>query len=390
MKKFFFTCCALLLCMCAIGQPFQSAVNSAQVNTIAFNAPIHQLRIYGNSIFVSSDHGISGYSLTDNEGWQNFYDGDVAVYDFVKSGNLFLTTNVRRLRLHQNPLHSQRLYKCKMPDTYDMFVELLSSDDFGATWHPTGKFSGEVSLAFNLQNEANAVAYGLNMFVDCICPFVSFTTDNMSTWEETDFLVDDDGMVEDDDRMYPEVNSMAFSPTAEGEMVAGMGYGMAFSEDGGHSWRFSSVGFPGFQFSNAVFDDLHPDIVYACGSPFPGKYEEWKQQAMVFRSDNGGRSWNAIYYIPREFAKEIGAIGGMTCHQGRLYLWVGSSIMVLTEPQSMIPVNNGTNAIGNGMTLSGAKETGANATFDLQGRKVRGTKMQKGIYIRKGRKMLNP
>lgn len=72
--------------------------------------------------------------------------------------------------------------------------------------------------------------------------------------------------------------------------AAGIGDGVAISEDGGHTWRRS--GPEGMYATDLVFDRANPDRLWLCAVPqsfWAGTY-----QGGFFRSEDGGRTWDLI------------------------------------------------------------------------------------------------
>lgn len=75
--------------------------------------------------------------------------------------------------------------------------------------------------------------------------------------------------------------TIGFDPTdAKRIAVAGWGFGVAVSEDGGVNWTFRNNGLPSTDIWSAAFDPSHPGRIWA------SVHEE-----AIYRSDDAGRTW---------------------------------------------------------------------------------------------------
>ena len=346
----------------------------AQVETIRFSQPIHQLRVYDDTVFVSSDDAVSCYGINSSEGeepqgWKPYLDTDAAVYDFVKYENRLLTAGTPDVHFYQNPLQPERVCKVE-PATDGGYWAILTFNFwqwYHALWLPYN-----LTLVYNPQTPAELLGFGIDSRANCICPVLRHFSNGVDTWTNVDFELDED-------RAEAYFTDMAYSPSTTGVVVAAMSTGLAVSEDGGVYWRYTSQAFPDTYFTNIVFDDRQPDIVYACGMSLTEKTDQ-----ILLRSTDGGRTWEAIYTLEKPLEGSSG-IQGLRSYKGRLYFWQDDTVYVLSSPQDMTPITSDLVQPLRRGDIEGGKEE----LYDLQGQAV--TTPQKGhIYIRHGRKMLIP
>ena len=348
---------------------------------------IHQLRIYDDVLYVSSDRGVCYLPLDGSHGWKILREVPEGVNDFAICGNQYYVCSSQEgewgCHLIQHPLHPERLFKTQLSSDTEMGFDLLMSPDFGTTWLPVGCLPGPVSLTFNASDEQELLAYGMNVWVDCICPFIFYTDNGGAAWTDTEFQMNED-------REQPAaVSQLEFSPWERQTCVAALTTGMAYSRDNGKHLDYTTTS--PFHFNHIAFDSQHEGCMYVCGSNLDAPDVNTHKGAYVFRSTNGGRSWESLFQIPSGMARSIISRGGMMYHNGRLYLWTyGSDICVLDNPHSIPGVTNAIHLNEDGHragTPSGQEKDLESGAFDLQGRRIV-TPHGRQVYVRTKQKVL--
>ncbi len=352
---------------------------SAQVSTMEFDVPIHQMRIYDDVLYVSSDHAISRYQLSENGGFTPYLDADVVVYDFVMYDGRLLEAGTPEEHFVQHPARPWQLFQSAPLPQQVMGYQLRKSANFGGIWWSTGQelqVPGRPQFAFNPRNDDEMLVYGMNEYVDCICPFLLHSTDGLATFESVDMAFD---------REMTAIYQIAFSPTEDNVLVAATTNGMARSEDGGATWTFTT---PELQppFTQLCFDDMHPNVVFATqvGELPTCICDEVEQVYIVHCSADGGKTWRAIaaFGTPLTYDqspkpwRHTGCLQGLTCHYGNLYGWADEYIFMVQSPLNLSPIINDIKPV-----VSGSDST----VYSLQGYKAAQPQTH-GIYIRNNKK----
>lgn len=345
--------------------------SQAQVATLQHANSIHQMRIYNDTIFASSDAGISYYALSEPKGWQRCLDRDGVVCDFVKWGDNIVWADNWLTHFYQNPQRPGDFYKVERAASPDTGFWAYLCYNF-KHWTKVLWMPYNLSLAYNPQNAQELLGFGLDDRVNCICPVMRHFSQGVGPWSEVNFMFDED-------RDATIFTDMAYSPAGNGVVVASLTNGMALSTDGGQNWKYTSPKISGINFAHVAFDSDQPDVVYTCGRSYsPGDGSPEKGE-MVMRSTDGGRSWEVIYIMDNETFVH-GWDFGMVCYKGRLYCWKNDTIYIFTSPDSMTALTNSIEKVA-------AEPAMEERMFDLQGRAVT-IPQRGGIYVRNGQKVV--
>lgn len=345
----------ILTCIAVVGGLAAQAQTS--VETVDFGLPVHAIRIYDDTIFAATDASIHYCDLKGNMG--PLYEINVVSYDLVKSGNRFYDTGDEAARLSQHPLRPDCIY-CSLPHRDGTMGYTLSrSADFGGTWWTTGlcdlQLPGRPHLAFSPLDADEVIIYGMNEYVDCVCPWMLRSHDGLETLHSVDFEMSED-------RIGAGIVDMAFSPTVDGLLLMAATSGLARSTDGGDAWTYvdHSEGF----FCGICFDDEAPHVAYAAEMlPMPtGRDDYHTCRYRICRSDDDGLTWSAIATVSQELdGSPTTGLCDLQCHGGTLFWRIDSRVSFVCQAQGRLPVTNGIS----GMTPEGAMSS---VSYDLLGR----------------------
>lgn len=347
----------ILACIAALAS--LSAQAQTGVETVDFGLPVHAIRIYGDTIFAATDASIHYCDLKGNKG--PVYALDVVSYDLVKSGDRFYETGDETERLSQHPLCPDCIYLSRSHRDGTMGYTLSRSADFGRTWWTTGlhelQLPGRPQLAFNPLDADEIIVYGMNEYVDCVCPWMLRSHDGLETLQNVDFQMSED-------RMDPTVVDVAFSPAMSGLLLMATTSGLARSTDGGDAWTYvdPSAGF----FCGICFDDEAPHVAYAAEMlPMPTGSEGYHTlHYNICRSDDDGLTWTVIATASQELsARPTTGLCNLQCHGGVLFWRIGSRVSFVRQARSCTPVTNGVERVA----VDGAA---AAAAYDLLGRRT--------------------
>ena len=329
MKQTIITCLAALAGLAAQAQ--------TDVQTVDFGLPVHAIRIYGDTIFAATVASIHYSDLEGNTGPLYFL--DVVSYDLVKSGDRFYDTGDEAVRLSQHPLRPDCIYRSRPHCDGTMGYTLSRSADFGRTWWTTGLYElqlpGRPHLAFNPLNADEIIIYGMNEYVDCICPWMLRSHDGLETLQNVDFMMSEE-------RTSTDIVDIAFSPATDGLLLMATTSGLARSTDGGNVRTYVDH-FEGL-FCGVCFDDEAPHVAYAAELlPMPtGSDDYYTQYYNICRSDDDGLTWTIIATASQVLdGKATTALCDLQCHGGILFWRIDSRVSFVRQAQSRQAVTNG-------------------------------------------------
>ena len=358
------------------------------VETLDFGVRINSMRVYDDTIFVATDQDVHYYNLNGTDGCKPYSCRTVVIYDLLKCGTQWLESYTKDKRFCQHPSHPERVYCSEPTDWQTMGYTLSKSADFGGTWWTTGRndrlFPGRPSMAFNPLNDDEVLVYGVDEYVDCICPWMLSSTDRLETLKNVDFQTDED-------RPMMQFMQLAFSPATDGEVLAATTCGLARSADHGRSWQFlkGDISRPGYVspadelFVCVCFDAAKPAMVYALTDGRRKSNMDFTPY-YIYRSADGGQSWQVIADInlPDSDQPTIG-VCDLQCYKGMLLCRTDRQVYLIREPQRMVPLNNSPqnpSAIGR----EPQAENATPQTYDLLGRQGQ----HGAVIVADGRKYL--
>jgi photosystem II stability/assembly factor-like uncharacterized protein len=181
---------------------------------------------------------------------------------------------------------------------------LFRSEDGGDTWHeiralrehPTHATWGEGAGGKCLHTVLVDPFDGRRLYTACSTGGVYRSDDGGASWRPSNRNIRAEHVPED--LLYPEagqcVHKIAFSPTRPGRLWARSHSGVYRSDDGGDTWEAidatlpSDFGFP------LVTHPRDPERAFVI--PLASDGERWfpGQQAAVYRTDDGGRVWRPL------------------------------------------------------------------------------------------------
>ena len=400
----------------------------AQVETIALNHGANlDAKIYDDTLYIASDEGLYAYPLNVKPAtWKLYAFGNRKVFNFVKSGPCLLAvtdeTEVsgRQLSLQQsndygrtftdvtpadasikseyNDFSGNVMQLWQHPKDQDMIYlaypgtygsgsvfdnsTMLASSDFGLQWKKKNKTPPcNARLAFSSNNASHIIACGLYPNVDCSCPYISETKDDFQNMTNVSYdIVDQDaktifhynGIMATSEILFYQV---AFSPDSDQQLIAATTSGIAKSEDGGLTWKFTlediSPGhyeYMGKGLCELLFDKRHPQTVYAVRNNGLG--------GQLYISQNCGSSWQPV--LSNQDSLSFPEIYNMLLHNGKLYL-----IARYNGVQSLSLDNISTSIAMPSTVMSADGEM----LHDLNGIAT-GHANSKKIYIRNGKKFV--
>ena len=350
-----------------------TGMQAERVETLTFSTRINNVRIYNDTLFAATDASVQWVDLND----RRQSGGEVlcvVVYDYLRSGAKRMDVYTDDARYRQHPLNPDRIYRSNPLPDGQMGYTLSRSADFGQTWWTTGlkelELPGRPQIAFNPLDKNEIYVFGVNEFVDCICPWVLHTTDGMETLQPVELQLDED-------RPMTTYMQMAFSPTEPGLLLMATTGGMARSVDGGTTWHYTTGGER--LMTDVCFDDREPHVAYAVEMLPMALCDDWCHYA-VLRSDDDGRSWTPMAEIDFPLFRTGTTTGlcGLQCHKGQLVCWADDHVYLVSTlsgtGRELIP------------TAIPAVSRPAERTvgYDLTGR--RSSASTSGIVIRNGRK----
>jgi hypothetical protein len=357
--------------------------HAQQVETIEFGLPIHSMRIYDDTVFAATNQGMAYYSLKDKDGVHPYTDVCVVVYDFVKNGSRLLEAGSAGQCYYQHPQQPSRVYKSQPIGSGVMGYTFSKSADFGRCWWTTGyeqELLGRPSMAFNPMNTDEVLLYGLNEYVDCICPFLLRSADGLETFADVDFQMGEDRLMT--------FLQLVFSPDDDGVLMAATTKGLARSNDHGLTWKYltGTTTLPGYvsigeqYFVGVCFDDMRPNLIYALEMAPRNSVMSFTPY-YIYRSVDGGSSWQVVGSVnmPDSSGPTTG-MRGFQCYQGKLVWWADCRLFVISEPQLLIPITNTPTA----MPAPSADVEQPQMVYDLLGRSHKNGR----IRVEKGSKYI--
>lgn len=345
------------------------------VQTLTFGSRINNVRIYGDTLFAATDASVQWVDLNDarQSGGEVLC---VVVYDYLRSGTKRLDVYTDDACYQQHPLCPDKIYRSEQLSAGQMGYTLSLSADFGQTWWTTGlkelQLPGRPRIAFNPLDANEMYLFGMNEYVDCICPWVLHTTDGMETLQSVDWVMQED-------REATSYMQMAFSPTEPGQLLMATTSGMARSTDGGATWDYTT----GQErlFTDVCFDDREPHVAYAVEMlPSALCDQSWIHYA-VLRSSDDGQSWVMFAEIdlPLYLTGSTTGLRGLQCHRGQLVCWADDHVYLIdTARQPGYVISN--------VDTADRLQPVSTPSYDLTGRPS-GASPSPGIIIRDGRKI---
>lgn len=375
-------------------------------------------QVCDDTLFVACNKGVFAYPLKvkagENGHWLIYGFNDMEIIHFAKSGRKMLAVRrtfqnvpgmyspmqkqtlllsddwghtfvditpedmqddlfLRDMTIRQMPDNPDHLYLA-YPFSNGYYAQMLETTDFGQSWKATAKrnpYAG--AFAVDPSNSNHILVYGLDPYVDCICPYIQETMDNFQTLNDIPFSTED----LDVDSNF-EFSSIAISPSDSRLLVAATSYGLAKSSDGGLTWRHTlsekKKSYSGFGFVGVVFDENHPQTLYACNNR---PYDQNKDYVLidVFRSEDAGENWELM-----DTSLALSApVNKMVLHDGKLFC-IAAKEEIISWNLASFPTSINSTLL--------RKKTDNPACYDLQGRRYP-MKPQNGIYIQNGRKVIN-
>lgn len=363
MKHVITTLAALALCTMNAG---------AQVSKFSLDVPINQMRIYNDTIFVSSAHAID-YLPIGETAFKPEFCFDVVVYDFVLCGNQLLDAGTPDEHYAQQPGQPQRVFCCKRMEN-TMGYELSKTADFGRIWWTYANprmLPGRPHFAFNPRNEQEILIYGTDEYTNCVCPFLLHSTDGLQTFELQEFETDEM-------RSFATISKVAFSALEDGVVLMATSAGMARSVDGGQTWHYTTPG--GAYFTDLCFDDLNSNVAYALEEcPVPtDSADGYTVSYNLHISTDSGQNWHVVEVInvPHRYDEPSRPLQGLVCSDGNIYCWAGKDVYAITSPINTAHVS----AIGN---IPSAQQAGR--LYSVSGYEL--SQPKKGeLYLQNGQK----
>ena len=346
-----------------------------------------RMHVEGDTLYVCTNQGLYCKDLSDDESaWQLAGFEGIPLQDYVRKGSdmLALRYNVDGgffLLSHDGG----RTYEDVTPEMFNKhfyggnvilaltqhpgdpntllvssyYMGLLQSSDFGKTWNKlTGAMYGTFMGYHPLKPE---IIYNSGMN-DISEPCINISYDGGQTWNylSLDFPGDNCAYC------------VAFHPTDPDRWIAGGQSTVYTSADNGQTWNTQDLSGDGRYeaiWNFAAYDNENSDIVYMAGR---------QNEIEIICSTDGGQTWNIPQTNPIK-KTETELVNDMQQYGNKLLIYTEADVYEISKAELILQSTVSVQSI-----TSTTLHQNSLTTYDLQGRPATG-KPQHGVYIQGGR-----
>ena len=372
-KKVYFLLTCLLAVQCSMAQFYHRAAS---------------YNVYDDTLFVATKNGIIYYPLQENGAdWKTYAFNNMMIQSFVKSdskllaiyqsetgyellrssdyGNTFADitpedgakANYLYYSIYQMPDNPEHVFLVYPPNDVNSFQNnrMMESHDLGRNWTAVEKATIQDGFfAVDPYNPGHIIVYGLQPYVNCICPYILETTDNFNTLNNVPF--------DYEPSFY--FHSLSFCSSNTQKLLAATSLGLFKSIDGGLTWQ-KDCGLSDLNWweSHAVilYEPNHSQFVFVGGA------------RDIHYSKDSGETWQQFYTLESDTDEEI---------VGMLYY--NDNIIVVSSHYNVycVPLNQDPSSVSSFKQENVTKRTDS---YNLQGQRLNAAS-HKGIYIQNGKK----